>query len=79
MNKAVIVFLKVPRHGQVKTRLTRILDRGLVLELYRAFVLDTLDAVKNCGKVFVFFWPQDQEGDLRKWLVSHNRFICQAG
>lgn len=49
-NTALIVFLKVPEKGRVKTRLLKNLDDDFVLKLYKGFIFDlleTLEPVKN--------------------------------
>jgi len=42
MARALIVFGKIPRPGQVKTRLTPVLTPGEAARLYRAFLQDAL-------------------------------------
>lgn len=42
MDAALLVFAKVPRPGDVKTRLTPVLTPDEAAELYRAFLLDAL-------------------------------------
>ncbi len=49
-DSALIVFLKIPEKGKVKTRLAKELDDDFVLELYKGFIcdlLETLSPVKN--------------------------------
>jgi len=45
MNAALLVFAKVPRPGDVKTRLTPTLSASAAARLYRAFLRDTLRQV----------------------------------
>ncbi|HZK43300.1 MAG TPA: DUF2064 domain-containing protein [Syntrophomonadaceae bacterium] len=66
MRRAVIVFTKVPKAGDIKTRLTT--ERGGILtpeeakELYEAFLLDVLEAciAADSGDVWICY---NQSGD----------------
>jgi len=78
-NKAVIVFLKAPEKGRVKTRLSNSLDKGFVLELYKAFVKDTLDAVVPLGRPIVFFWPKNKKKAVTEWLGDDILSFPQQG
>ncbi len=42
-SKALLIFARYPRLGTVKTRLRASLDDQAILEVYQAFLLDTLD------------------------------------
>ena len=76
---AVIVFLRAPEPGRVKTRLAATLDQGLVLDLYKAFVLDTLAAAAEFGSPFVFFTPAHREQQVRAWLGQGCCYFPQQG
>ncbi len=78
-NRAVIVFLKAPEKGRVKTRLSHSLDKGFVLELYKAFVKDTLDAVHPLGRPMVFFWPDNKKRAIKAWLGDDILSFSQQG
>lgn len=70
MRKAIIVFTKVPKVGQIKTRLTE--ARGGIFtpeeakEFYEAFLLDVIEAciASNTGDVWICY---NQAGD-RKYF-----------
>jgi uncharacterized protein len=69
------MFMRAPRLGQVKTRLSRHLERGLVLDLYRLFVLDTLETVALCeSESLVFVDPPAATAEVDNWLEG--RFSC---
>jgi rSAM/selenodomain-associated transferase 1 len=76
---AVIVFLRAPQKGRVKTRLARDLDPGLVLDLYRAFVLDTLASAAEAGHPMIFFTPDGQRDKIRQWLGDGYDLFAQTG
>lgn len=78
-NRAVIIFLRAPEKGRVKTRLTRRFDKGFVLDLYKAFVLDTIEAATGTADIHLFFWPVEKEDLIRRWLGEKYSFTAQSG
>lgn len=76
---AVIVFLKAPETGRVKTRLSGVLDPAALLDLYRAFIGDTLEALETAGKVFICFSPPEAKEGLRSWLGEGYDYLPQQG
>jgi Uncharacterized protein conserved in bacteria len=66
MRKAIVVFTRVPKVGEIKTRLT--VDRGGIFtpeeakDFYEAFVLDVIEAciASNTGDVWICY---NQAGD----------------
>ncbi len=76
---AVIVFLKAPEKGRVKTRLCQDLDDGFGLKLYQAFVLDTLCVVAPFNHTFVFFQPPGKDKEIKKWLGPEHTYVAQQG
>lgn len=60
--QALIVFAKLPRPGQVKTRLTALLSPEEAARLYAAFLQDALDVYLGLeADVRLYFGPSDQE------------------
>lgn len=47
MKRCLIIFAKEPKRGKVKTRLSSILSKGQCVNLYKAFLKDTLDTVRK--------------------------------
>ncbi len=78
-NNAVIVFLKAPEKGRVKTRLSKILDESFVLELYWGFIRDTLLALPPVADKFIYFLPLEKKEDLRSWLGDEYQYVLQTG
>lgn len=66
--RALAVLVKVPRSGEVKKRLAEELNPDDVLDLYRAFVVDTLSVCwkVNEAQLVVGFFP----GELRNEIVT---------
>ncbi len=76
---AVIVFLKSPEKGRVKTRLSKVLDESFVLALYRGFIHDTLFMLQSFPDKFIYFLPSEKEAYLRSWLGSNYQYVLQTG
>ena len=49
MNELVLLFLKAPVRGTVKTRLASAIGAEAALELFRCFILDTAESVTRAG------------------------------
>lgn len=66
MSNALVLFMKTPRPGTVKTRLTPRVTMDEAAELYRAFILDTLHlAQRTAGaSLFVAWTPDDGRAEL---------------
>lgn len=60
-SRALIVFAREPRPGQVKTRLLKGLDPGLVTSLYKAFVADVLSQTNDIRDCARFLYYADLE------------------
>jgi rSAM/selenodomain-associated transferase 1 len=78
-DRAVIVFLKAPEQGCVKTRLSMDLDESFVLGLYKGFVCDTLDILETGGDTFVCFWPPETGDSLKRLLGNELGYFHQKG
>ena len=68
-NDCIIVFLKYPEPGRVKTRLAADIGADAAVELYRRFVADTLATVDVLGvPVRIHFSPCDAASLVDDWL-----------
>ncbi len=75
-----MVFLREPRLGHVKTRLSRHLNKDLVLDLYRASILDTIETVEACNReTLMFVEPPSATPAVAKWLGDSLTFVGQEG
>lgn len=80
-NKALILFIKAPRRGTVKTRLQPQLTPSVALQLYRAMVedlLDTLSTLSNCD-IYIYYYPADAHEEVLSWLGEKWNFHPQQG
>ena len=79
--QALLVFVKLPVAGRVKTRLQPTLSPALAASLYRATVDDVFTALERPGRwgLFAFFSPTEQERAFREWLPGSTRLVPQSG
>ena len=76
----IIVFVKAPHPGQVKTRLAKSVGNRQAAQLYRCFTEDVLDIIESLGlDNLVFFTPAAEEAMLKAWLGEHRSYIPQQG
>jgi rSAM/selenodomain-associated transferase 1 len=79
-NDCLILFVKWPEKGKVKSRLTVALDEDTVLNLYKCFVEDLLHTVKESGfQPVIAFYPADAGDRVGSWLGSEYRYVPQTG
>jgi len=81
VRRALLVFVKFPVAGQVKTRLEPELSPELAASLYRAMVDDVFTALKRPGQwdLLAFFSPPEQERAFREWLPCSTGLVPQSG
>src|SRR5262245_16550630 len=64
----VIVFVKAPRAGEVKTRLARTLGPEAACAAYRQLVEKLLTELSTLSGGELRFSPDDAEGEIQSWL-----------
>jgi rSAM/selenodomain-associated transferase 1 len=76
----VIIFIKAPEKGTVKTRLAASLGDVPVLALYKAFVSDLMKMLKK-GRypLQISFYPPDAGAKIEKWLGRSYHLTSQRG
>src|SRR5207245_1483505 len=67
MNK-LIVFVKAPRPGAVKTRLAEVIGAPAAAAAYRHLVETLLNQLQALSGVEVCFSPDDAAGEVQHWL-----------
>lgn len=78
--KAILVFLRAPEPGKVKTRLAKHIGDTLALLFYTHFVQDTLETVDALRiPVHICFYPSTQKDTVTSWLGDRYRYWCQSG
>ena len=79
-NRCVIVFVRAPVKGKVKTRLAKVLEPREVLELYRCFVADVVEMLASSGiQMVICFHPQGAAQDITAWLGDQYLYLPQQG
>jgi rSAM/selenodomain-associated transferase 1 len=77
---AVIVMVKYPLAGSVKTRLGRQIGMQNACELYREFVQTLLETCRTTGfDMVVSCHPDHPVSDYRKWLGPGFQYMVQRG
>jgi uncharacterized protein len=76
----ILLFVKTPGKGHVKSRLAAVLGQDTALELYRNFVLDMLASIAKSGiPCRVCYHPSDSGETVRQWLGDHLKYMPQEG
>ncbi|MBL7199051.1 MAG: TIGR04282 family arsenosugar biosynthesis glycosyltransferase [Anaerolineae bacterium] len=81
MDRALVVMAKEPQAGQTKTRLSPPLSDRQAAELYRCFLLDTLELMQRVGSVqpIIAYDPAEAEPFFRHFAPPGFDFIPQVG
>lgn len=68
MQRALIVFLKAPRPGQVKTRLAKTIGAEAACAAYRQLTETVLDRISPLSGVQLRHAPDDALAEIQPWL-----------
>jgi glycosyltransferase A (GT-A) superfamily protein (DUF2064 family) len=78
--RCVILFVKLPGPGRVKSRLAREMNDALVQRLYECMVIDAIDMLKQAKTPFrICFDPPDAQERVRQWLGHAYVYMPQTG
>jgi rSAM/selenodomain-associated transferase 1 len=67
--RSILLFARVPEKGRVKTRLTKKLSPETVLRLYKFFVEDILESIRERGyDTTVCYHPPEGSSKMMAWL-----------
>ncbi len=73
--RCIVIFVRYPEKGAVKSRLAPVLDEELVVSLYEAFVRDLLATLEGSGHPFrIAFTPEEREEDIFRCFGRHDGF-----
>ena len=79
-DNGVLVFVKYPTPGRVKTRLAEELGGERAAELYKRFVTDILETLGDLDmRLKILFSPPDAEQEFRLWLGDEYTYTAQDG
>jgi len=85
-NKEVLlIFLRAPEPGRVKTRLARDVGDEKALALYKSFVRASLSAARAWSdqdryrEIWITYYPEDKKDMVMDWLGRDDIFLAQSG
>ncbi len=74
MDNALIVFLKYPEPGRVKTRLAKGIGDAKACAIYKLLAEGVMKTIfsksPDMYDVYIFFTPSDKENEIKAWLKS---------
>lgn len=78
--RCVVLFVRNPEKGAVKSRLARDLDEDTAVSLYKGFVLDVLKTLKK-GRysLEICYHPADAGREVSEWLGKNLSYMAQEG
>jgi rSAM/selenodomain-associated transferase 1 len=77
---SVILFVRSPERGRVKSRLAAATGGKMALEIYKAFVLDIIETLsKGHYPLRIFFYPGSSGQRVVKWLGKDFVYAPQQG
>jgi hypothetical protein len=80
MSACILLFVKAPRPGTVKSRLARTIGQEHATRLYENFVWDLLELLQTLPiKSFIFYAPADEADFVRNWLGQEHSCHGQEG
>jgi hypothetical protein len=78
--RCILVFVKAPEKGKVKTRLSKILGKTVALGLYKNFVADIIATLQTGRYTFrICFHPSDAEHKMMDWIGREYVLMPQRG
>jgi len=77
---SVILFVRSPERGRVKSRLAAAIGGKMALEIYKGFVLDIVETLKEGPYPFrIFFYPGNAREKVTNWLGKDFTYSPQRG
>ena len=80
MNNNILLFVKHPENGGVKTRLAKDIGDTAAVSLYKCFVEDILSSLQSINaRIWVCYYPESAKDDMAVWLGSNYIYVLQKG
>ncbi len=80
LSPALLVFVKAPVPGTVKTRLGKSIGPESACDLYRCFGVDLMARIRTLGwPILVFFSPSEAQAAIEDWLNPSQCFPQASG
>ncbi|WFB37891.1 TIGR04282 family arsenosugar biosynthesis glycosyltransferase [Kiritimatiellota bacterium B12222] len=74
----ILLFLKAPRPGTVKTRLAKDLGEDQACEAYKMLVRRQLENLPKDAELLIHFAPANAHAEMNEWLGPQHRYIPQC-
>lgn len=79
-DRLLILFIRFPERGKIKSRLAAALGEAQTLDIYRAFILDIITTLKQgTHALAITFCPGDSGKAMIDWLGKDFEYIPQRG
>jgi rSAM/selenodomain-associated transferase 1 len=79
-NAMVLLFIKAPVRGRVKSRLAAAIGDDAALQLYRHFILDVIGMLTRTAAPFrICCYPPEAMESVAHWLGPRYRYLPQEG
>lgn len=76
----VLLFIKFPEKGRVKSRLAEGIGEDAALEVYKRLVRDTLETLETAGCAFrLCYYPPGSGAAMENWLGDVYSYVPQLG
>lgn len=80
INKNILLFVKYPEKGCVKTRLAKGIGDIAAVTLYKYFVEDILSSLQSINaRIWICYYPESAGDDMAVWLGSSYFYVLQKG
>ena len=80
LSRCIILFVKYPEKGKIKTRLSAELGNETTRNLYKCFVSDLIGTLEKKRYTFkIAFYPPASDEKIISWLGSEHSYITQVG
>jgi len=80
LSRCIILFVKYPEKGRVKTRLSAVLGDETTQNLYKCFVSDLIGTLEKKRYTFkIAFYPPGSYKKIISWLGPEHSYITQVG
>jgi rSAM/selenodomain-associated transferase 1 len=78
---SLIIFLKHPKNGQVKTRLAKTTSQDFATKFYKLCAEHIIQTIKEISDInrFAFYSNQSEKKEVESWLGSDLLFMPQEG
>ncbi|UCF13733.1 MAG: TIGR04282 family arsenosugar biosynthesis glycosyltransferase [Thermoplasmatales archaeon] len=79
-NNGILLFVKCPEIGKVKSRMATSISIKKVAKIYSFFVEDTLDRLKETSyDIIICYYPDEAINKFKNWLGSDYSYMPQKG